>query len=580
MFNEKGKDGKRKVFLTATTAAMVLGLAACGSGSGVRNTEEAKSTESVQETAAANAAPDMDHVRSIQAYTDGTLYGTGLVEVEITYDDGVDLSKITPDSYVLEDRGSLNPEYGQILIDNVAVNGQVVTLKVSGASQATAANKLVYSGDAKEGNRERNAFGIYCTGDWYRDENGAIHYGKENSGEYLANETKMGYQARHSLELKLRHAGEPAEEAECLADEKGEYNSGSKWLRTVDRQFGEKGFKDLYDLKIPSTGADASDGTGDPYVQGYYYVPENYKPENGIIFTLQGQGISYWKLADGCDDKGTGIKYDTATTSWADTGAIVVNIHDRSTASHGGYEEKYDFVTDDVNVMKYFIDTYKITGNIAIQGNSRGTMASDAVIKALAGAKYNPAQQGAGWEGELTYELDKSVYDFDIDCYICQNGTFGGNIGNTGLPQFNDDAWEKVAATGLKVWAFDGEQDTNNIETVARYKEELKKAGRSDAWIEENVRLTGYTSDIFYAWGETDHSVTRMNGWYFDDQAYYGPDLTIDENGEIQYNTKLKDGDTYVLPARGKAADSSKKGYEYKIYDDLFHDWALIPAEQ
>lgn len=53
-------------------------------------------------------------------------------------------------------------------------------------------------------------------------------------------------------------------------------------------------------------------------------------PAAGIVFTLQGQGISYWKLADGCDNDGTGIMYDSATTSWIDKGAIVVNIHDRS----------------------------------------------------------------------------------------------------------------------------------------------------------------------------------------------------------------------------------------------------------
>ena len=56
---------------------------------------------------------------------------------------------------------------------------------------------------------------------------------------------------------------------------------------------------------------------------------------NGIVFTLQGQGISYWKLPDGTDDDGTGIMYDSATTSWANKGAIVVNIHDRSSAGPG-----------------------------------------------------------------------------------------------------------------------------------------------------------------------------------------------------------------------------------------------------
>ena len=79
-------------------------------------------------------------------------------------------------------------------------------------------------------------------------------------------------------------------------------------------------------------------------------------------------------LADGCDNDGTGIMYDSATTSWIDKGAIVVNIHDRSSAGPGKYYDIYDFVADDVNVMKYFIDAYGVTGNVVLQGNSRGTM--------------------------------------------------------------------------------------------------------------------------------------------------------------------------------------------------------------
>ena len=48
---------------------------------------------------------------------------------------------------------------------------------------------------------------------------GKIHFGSEDTEEYLANTTGQGYQARASLELKLRHADEPEEAALCLADE-------------------------------------------------------------------------------------------------------------------------------------------------------------------------------------------------------------------------------------------------------------------------------------------------------------------------------------------------------------------------
>ena len=508
----------------------------------------------------------VDDIASIQAYTDETIYGTGVVEVVVTYKDGVDLSGVAADSYILEDRGSLSPDYGQIAIESAAVDGQTVTLTISDASQATAKNALIYSGE-NAGVRERNAFGIYSTGAWYRDAEGIIHYGSEDTEEYAANTTGMGYQSRACLELKLRHAGEAESAAACLANEKGQYNEGGLWLETVDRQFGEGGFQSFAELgiQVPSTAAAATDGTQDDYVRGYAYIPDNYDPANGIVFTLQGQGISYWKLPDGCDNDGTGIMYDSATTSWADNGAIVVNIHDRSSAGKGDYSNYYDFVVDDVNAMKYFIETYDITGPIVLQGNSRGTVASSNVIKALAGLEYTVNSD----EARGTNQLDKSVYDFEIDTFICQNGMFGRGV-------YTEADYQAIAETGLKVWIFDGEQDTNNIDTYTAYVAAAEAAGYDEAWIAENIRLTCYPSEIYAYWGESDHSTTRINGWYFDDAAYYGPDLTM-VDGEIVYNTQLSDGDVYTVLARGASRDGGmeKTGFEYTVYDELFQDWAL-----
>ena len=508
----------------------------------------------------------VDDIASIQAYTDETIYGTGVVEVVVTYKDGVDLSGVAADSYILEDRGSLSPDYGQIAIESAAVDGQTVTLTISDASQATARNALVYTGE-DAGARERNAFGIYSTGAWYRDAEGIIHYGSEDTEEYAANTTGMGYQSRACLELKLRHAGEAESAAACLANEKGQYNEGGLWLETVDRQFGEGGFQSFAELgiQIASTAAEATDGTQDQYVKGYAYIPDNYDPANGIVFTLQGQGISYWQLQDGCNNDGTGIMYDSATTSWADNGAIVVNIHDRSSAGKGDYSNYYDFVVDDVNAMKYFIETYDITGPIVLQGNSRGTVASSNVIKALAGLEYTVNSD----EARGTNQLDKSVYDFEIDTFICQNGMFGRGV-------YTEADYQAIAETGLKVWIFDGEQDTNNIDTYTAYVAAAEAAGYDEAWIAENIRLTCYPSEIYAYWGESDHSTTRINGWYFDDAAYYGPDLTM-VDGEIVYNTQLSDGDVYTVLARGASRDGGmeKTGFEYTVYDELFQEWAL-----
>ena len=49
-------------------------------------------------------------------------------------------------------------------------------------------------------------------------------------------------------------------------------------------------------LRINSTAASASDGSKEDYVRGYYYIPEDYDPADGIVLHhATGQGISYWE---------------------------------------------------------------------------------------------------------------------------------------------------------------------------------------------------------------------------------------------------------------------------------------------
>ena len=510
----------------------------------------------------------MDDVVNIQAYSDGTIYGTAVTKILVTYKDDAILTNIDKNSYVIEDRGSLNPDYGELEIDDVEINKNIVTIKIKHCFDATDKNALIYTGDNPEGIRERNSYGVYVTTGWYRDINGNIHYGNGTSEEYLSNLDNIAYQKRSCLDLRIKHKGE--DKFESLTDELGKYNKNSKWLETIDLQFGEDGFKNLYDLKIVSSASDVKDNTGDKYVRGYYYVPNNYNPEKGIVFILQGQAICYWKLEDGSDNDGTGIMFDTATTSWKNTGAIIVNIHDRSSygKSYGSFWETYDFVLDDVNVMKYFIEKYNVTGNIVLQGNSRGTMASSMIIKALAGQAYNPKNQIKDGDYIEDRYLDKELYNFNIDCFICQNGSFGY--------QYDEDDWKAVSTTNLKVWAFNGEQDTNDMPNISKYSEMMiEKNGEN--WAKENIHITALPSELFYPFGESDHSVTRINGWFFADEGYLGPDLTIDENGKIVYLNKLNNDDTYTLLARGNG--SGKKDYKYTVYDESFHLWALKRAD-
>ncbi len=519
-------------------------------------------------------APSVGNISSIQAFTDGTFYGTGVVEVAVTYQDGVDLSAVTASSYILQDRGSMSPDFGEIQIAEAVVNGPCVTLRIANNTAATIENTM--------NRRLRNTYGVYCTtGSWFRDINGVIHYGNgDESKGYAPNEIILinagagGFQARKCLELKLRHKGEDAGAALCLADDKGRYNPEGKWLQTVDRQFGEKGFQSFEQLgiRIESTAADAGDATADAYVRGYAFIPENYDKSNGIVFTLQGQGICYYRLEDGTDNDGTGFMYDTSAASWADTGAIVVHLHDRSSAAaaYGKWYENYDFVVDDARVMKFFIEKYGISENIVLTGNSRGTIASSILIKALAGQPYNSKNQNRQERHEETKRLsDVGEFSFTVDTFICQNGWFGAT--------YTEADWSAVANTGLRVWAFDGEQDpaANNYKAVEAYKARMAELKGRD-WAEKNIRLTGLPSELFAYWGESDHSVTRINGWYFANTPFYGPDVAVNERGELVYERKLNDGAVYELAFRGEAGAVKKAaGSQYTIYGDTFHSWAL-----
>ena len=139
-----------------------------------------------------------------------------------------------------------------------------------------------------------------------------------------------------------------------------------------------------------------------------------------------------------------------------------------------------------------------------------------------------------------------SVYDFTIGTFLCNNGLLGGQ----GL--WTDADYDAVAKTGLRAWCFDSEQDFNNIDNAAKLEASFKKLGVSDEWIAENLRISCFPSEMFsYYRGESDHSVTRMNYWYFGKATvYYGPDMDI-VDGQIVYNTKLNPGDKYEVQCRG-----------------------------
>ena len=546
-------------------------------------------------------------VKSLQATTDMTPYGQGLTQVEIVYNDGVDLSGLSAsnykDIYLLEDRGTQTPDYGQIELSGFKVDGQTVTLYVYQDTYATEDNKLIYNGPNKEGSRSRNAFGIYCTGPWFRAVDGTIYTNNAVDGYTTipANVKALrlsGYQKRESLELRLRHTGDAENSYLSLVDTAtGKYTSNNKWLETKDFGFNAddgrgtlKSFEEL-GIKIKSTGANLTSAVSDEYVRGFLYVPNDYDSSKKypLVFTFTGDGTSFWKLSDGTNNFGSGVMYDAATTAWLGEEAIVVNVHDRSAVGANYYDENeakakqdldYDYVVDDVNVIKYLIEHYAVDKTkIIIHGNSRSTMAASTIIQALAGRPYSNDQDAMTWgSSERTKTLDKTVYDFTIGTFLCNNGLFGGPTGGYNL--WTDEDRAAIAETGLRAWIFDAEQDFNNIKAVEDQTKAYKEAGKTDEWIAENLRLTAFPSELFYYWGESDHSTTRINYWYFGEPKngrgiFYGSSCNV-EAGLLYYNPKTEIGKTYQITTRGIRSDQgTKDGHEYTVYADNFINWAL-----
>ncbi|MEL7646637.1 MAG: hypothetical protein AAGU76_01020 [Sedimentibacter sp.] len=495
--------------------------------------------------------PSVDNIKSIQAYTDLSFYGQKLTKVEIKYDGNVDLSKVTADTYTLLDRGYANPDFAEITIDSADVKGKTVTLNISMDTSALENNAIIYSGDNRTGSRTKNPLGLYSTGPWYRDVNGVIYFGSADTDFYKANSTGKGYQTRECLELKLYHTGETEADAACLANDDGKYNADGLWLPTIDANYGKNGFMSFEELgiSVPTTATD-----GDEFVKGWAYFPQNYSKNNSkkypMIITITGGGTSYWRLPDGTNNFGTGLNFDGSGFRWIDSEAIVLNIHDRST---GGGDD-YKFWVDDYNVIQYFIQNYDADPDaITLSGNSRGTIASNTIASAYPGL---------------------------IKTLVLNNGSMGTGIAGKNMFEgvWGDKEWQAAAENGMRIWAFDGEQDTNNIEMYKAAINRYKSAGWSNEWIAENIRLTGFPTELYYYWGETDHSTTKMTYWYFFDNLYYGPDAEI-INGEIVYNTMLNAGDTYQLDGTLTNGKYNKEGFDYVIYGGTLHDWVFLNSK-
>ncbi|MDD6213454.1 MAG: hypothetical protein PUB22_10040 [Clostridiales bacterium] len=511
-----------------------------------------------------NQQRTVKQIKSIRAYSELTYYAVAVTKVDVTYKKGVDLSTVKASDYHLIDRGYLSPEFGELPIDDVEVNGQTVTLTINRDTTANEDNALIYAGENATGSRSKDdIYGVHASFSWYRQRDGKIV------------EAARAFQYRDT-ELKLWHEGENPEKAICQSDdETGKYLKKSKFKPTeieyftnVEKASFEKdgktfnysvgGLMTLEDLgiEIPS-----SSGIEGDNVMAYVAFPRNYDPnkEYPIILSLPGNNAAMWDIVDEngeiiADNPYGPTFFNGSTINWYDKGvdAIAVYVSHRYYSQYAGAVaeptdlslEGYNYVKDDMAIVDYFVENYGAKENhVVLTGDSRGTKSASNIIKAYPGR---------------------------ISTFLCLNGTWGG-WGQWGAEYTAEDFYT-AGKYGTSVWFFDGELDFDNQENITLAREQYAKAGRTQEEIDDMLRISCLDTHYNYYWADTDHSATKFVYWYLMDNIYYGPGHI--ENGEIVYDST--DIDKYQFNGKlNKDGSYELAGFDYKVYTDTLIDWVM-----
>lgn len=492
--------------------------------------------------------PSSASIQSIQATTDMCFYGQKLTEVAITYAPGTDLRGITTESYTLYDRGSANPSFAPAKIVDTSVDGNVVTLEITTDTERTA-------------ERSRNSIGAVTTGAWYISTDDKLYYGSEDSVDplsgdtYYANTTGKGYQSRENLDLVLCSGDDTFDEGLRLTDGYGNYSAEDKWLPTINL------LSDNFHTEYVDVNSAVSEETGTEYVAPGYeafdgkvpvvvHAPDDYATESyPMVVYVCGGGTSYWELynEDGtilANNPGTNLYFDAALTNWLDEDVIIVSpqVHsnDNIPAAH-----------EVAAVTEYYIDKYNADEDqIIYVGNSNGAALLSETIR---------------------------MYPDLVDVFFPTNGDLGvndppegGSVSNRdSLYTWTEEELKAMAESGLAVWFNTGETDTRHFLVVQLAYEKIipyyKAAGYSDEWIEDNIRISAYMSWQFKYWGESDHSCTRLIWSKYADTIYT----------DVLPGSNMAPGDTYHLTGTEDFNYEGAENFEYTLYDNTLHEWAL-----
>ena len=502
-------------------------------------------------------APSAEAITSIQATTTPNFYGHKVASVAITYEEGTDLSGVTLADYAVYDRGFNNPDYGQLELTDISVSGNVVTLYTD-------------LGTDKVTDRSRETYGTLCTSsNWYVDSEGVIHCDAPEGGEEAGawqdalgttiepNTINKGLQWRENMDLILCVNGASLAEGIPSTDGAGQMLEDTVWEETI---LG--GGLDEVVLEMVDVGEAAPSYTmlGDQgEVPVHVIYPEGYdadraEPYPTIVYQCGG-GVCYWEVTDGsttaANNLGCNVVYDEMMTGWhaAMPDAIVMSVNVHSSPIDVSAAEI-------CGVLDYAIANWNVDPDgIIIVGNSQGTLISSDVIR----------------------QRPDLIAGF-VEC----NGNLGsmatadavdGTLANSSLGSWTEAEVQAMIDNEVSVWMFNGETDGDNPaaqqDVIEIVKDLYREAGQTEEWIDEHVRASGLQSWKFKAWGETDHSVTKVVASCYLDAPY-----TDVWEGQAD----LSVGDNYTYSGQEESYEKYQYtlDYQYTVYPESVSEWAQL----
>ena len=493
-------------------------------------------------------------IKSIQATVIPSFYGYKVGKIDITYAAGTALDGASLEDYAVYDRGFNNPMFGALKLKSLSVRGNVVTLTVD-------------EGTDKVTDRSRETYGTLCTSsNWYIDNAGKLHYGKTGTEPltdqlgvtFELNTINKGLQWRKNLDLILCVNGADIADGIRSTDGLGKWIRNSKWIEP------DLGVLDEVELEMVDIGRKAPNYTllgSKGQVPVHVIFPRGYSakrstPYPAVVYQCGG-GVCYWEVTEGspANNLGCNVVYDTMMSEWHEQWpeAIIMSVNVHSTPVEDSAAEIADVLR--VAVRDWNVDKNAIT----IVGNSQGTLIASDVIRQA--PQY-------------------------INAYVECNGNFGvmtgaasvdGTLEHSSLGKWTDAEIRRIVNNEVAVWMFNGETDGDNPaaqqDVIEVYKELYRDAGKSENWIKNHVRASGLQSWQFKAWGETDHSVTKVVAWKYLDKPYNDPNddgATLSSGAKYKYAGKEENYKNYEYTL----------DYEYTVYPESVAEWAklLVPS--